>query len=143
MSRRENVYAYESAARQLEKNNDYVVAVPRRPGAKQKTVQFRLSYGIMFIVVATLLVSSAMKYISLQSDVTMLLREKGHLMAEVEDAKASNDLYYESIVSGVDLKEVERIAVEELGMKMAGEGQILTYSGDVEDYVKQYGDIPR
>ena len=45
-------------------------------------------------------------------------------------------------MSKVDIKEIERIAVEDLGMKMAGQGQIYTYSNDVDDYVKQYAEIP-
>ena len=45
-------------------------------------------------------------------------------------------------MSEVDLKEIEHIAVAELGMQLAGSGQIVSYSGDIEDYVKQYSDLP-
>ena len=61
---------------------------------------------------------------------------------EYEELKRSNDLYHERIVSKVDIGEVVRIAEEELGMKLAGEGQIISYSGQIDDYVKQYADVP-
>ena len=44
--------------------------------------------------------------------------------------------------SNVDLDEIKRIAIGELGMKYAKEGQVITYSGEGSDYVRQYGDIP-
>lgn len=143
MSQRDNVYVFGSTARALKRNNEPVVTEVVRRTPKQKPVQFRVSYAIMILVVAAILITTSMRYITLQSDVTMLINQKGHLMSEYESAKASNDLYYESILSQVDLKEIERIAVEDLGMKMAGAGQILSYSGDVSDYVKQYTDVPQ
>lgn len=45
-------------------------------------------------------------------------------------------------MSNVDLDEIKRIAIGELGMKYAKEGQVITYSGEGSDYVRQYGDIP-
>ena len=49
---------------------------------------------------------------------------------------------YTKIMSNVDLDEIKRIAIGELGMKYAKEGQVITYSGEGSDYVRQYGDIP-
>ena len=45
-------------------------------------------------------------------------------------------------MSSVDLEEIKRIAISELGMKYAKEGQVITYSGEGSDYVRQYDDIP-
>ena len=111
------------------------------PGAG-KTVQQSRRYVNIVIMVAAVVVALAFLYITEQSDVTNLRKQKGQMISQYEDIKLSNDLYYEDIVSRVDIKEIERIAVEELGMKMAGQGQIYTYTDDVEDYVKQYADLP-
>lgn len=107
-----------------------------------KTVQQSRRYVNIVIMVAAVVVALAFLYITEQSDVTNLRKQKGQMISQYEDIKLSNDLYYEDIVSRVDIKEIERIAVEELGMKMAGQGQIYTYTDDVEDYVKQYADLP-
>ena len=40
------------------------------------------------------------------------------------------------------MEEVVRIAEEDLGMQRATEGQIISYSGEIDDYVKQYSDVP-
>ena len=46
------------------------------------------------------------------------------------------------IMSSIDLEEIKRIAVSELGMKYAKEGQVIQYTGEGNDYVRQYSDIP-
>ena len=56
--------------------------------------------------------------------------------------KLENDETYTKIMSSVDLEEIKRIAINELGMKYAKEGQVITYSGEGSDYVRQYDDIP-
>lgn len=40
------------------------------------------------------------------------------------------------------MEEVRRIAIQELGMKYAEEGQIVTYESESSDYVKQLAPIP-
>ena len=43
----------------------------------------------------------------------------------------------------MDLEEVKRVAIQELGMKYAEEGQIIVYSDEgAEDYVRQIAQIP-
>ena len=80
-------------------------------------------------------------YIKLQTEVTKDRVTLSKLKAEYEELKRSNDLYKDRIDSNIDLGEVARIAREDLGMKIAGEGQIIIYSGCIDDYVKQYSDI--
>ncbi len=83
-----------------------------------------------------------MNFIDLHSQVTALRNQKGNLTNQYEKILLSNDLYYDSIMSKVDLAEIERIAVVDLGMKMADKGQVVEYNSDLEDYVKQYADLP-
>jgi hypothetical protein len=122
---------------------------PRRPElrplpspASRKNVQHPAKYGMMIFKVVLIIATIAFFYVREQASVTDLRNEKGKLESAYEELKVSNDLYYEDIMSKVDIKEIERIAVEDLGMKMAGQGQIYTYSNDVDDYVKQYAEIP-
>ena len=60
----------------------------------------------------------------------------------MNDLKLANDEEYTKIMSSVDLEEIKRIAIEELGMKYAKDGQVITYSGEGNDYVRQYKEIP-
>ncbi len=81
-------------------------------------------------------------YVNLQSTVTRYREEYGSMLSDYEEQKRMNDLYEERIINNVDMSEIERVAREELGMKVAGEGQIVYYAGAMDDYVRQYADIP-
>lgn len=110
--------------------------------AKAKTVQWTPLYVIMLISIVLLFMTVVMSNIQLSSEVNALRNQKGQLTGEYEKLVLSNDLYYDTILSNVDIQEIERIALVDLGMNMAGAGQIVVYSGDIEDYVKQYTDLP-
>lgn len=138
-----NEYVYGNAARALdqrEKRINYAKAPIERE--KQKTVHFTPLYVMILSVVVLLFMSVSMLNIQLRSEVISLRNEKGNLTGELEKIERSNNLYYDSIMSNVDVKEIEQIAIGELGMKVAESGQIISYSGDIEDYVKQYSDLP-
>lgn len=142
MSYNRNYYANGSAARKYndyyEEKREYIAPSKRR----NRKVQISPLYGIMVIGAIMIMSFVAISYVSLQSQVTSLRNQKGQLTSEYESMKLANDLYQEEMNSSVNLKEIERIAVEELGMKMAGEGQVMTYANDFDDYVMQYLDVP-
>ena len=63
------------------------------------------------------------------------------------EAKAPIDLNYvlkerSHLLPPRILEEVKRIAIEELGMKYAEEGQVIKVEGAKGDYVRQYTDMP-
>lgn len=143
MSYSSKYYTSGNAARKYYEEPEYerkeYVVPSKRPNRRVHVSPF---YGIMVIGAIMVMAFVAVGYVSLQSQVTNLRKEKGQLSNQYENMKLANDLYYEEMISKIDLKEIERIAVEELGMKMAGEGQVMTYSNDFDDYVIQYADIP-
>lgn len=81
-------------------------------------------------------------YIRLQSDITQSIENISRLENDLNDLRLANDEEYNRITSSVDLEEVRRIAIQELGMKYAEEGQIVTYESENNDYVKQIALIP-
>lgn len=81
-------------------------------------------------------------YIQLQAEITNSVKHISKLESELNDLKLENDENYSRITSSVDLEEIRRIAIGELGMRYAEEGQIINYSVDGSDYVKQFADIP-
>lgn len=98
---------------------------------------------VLFLVSALLVVGVVLVgYIRLQSDITNTVKHISALESELNDLKLSNDEEYSRITSSVDLEEIKRIAIGELGMRYAQEGQIITYSKNGSDYVRQFADIP-
>ena len=94
-----------------------------------KVSPMNLGY-ISFMIASVLVVCVVlMGYINLQSDITNRVTHISKMESELNNLKLAND-------------EIKRIAIGELGMKYAKEGQVITYSGEGSDYVRQYGDIP-
>ena len=116
---------------------------PIREERRKNSRRVRLHlYNILTILASVAIVIMVVfGYIKLQTEVTKDRVTLSKLKAEYEELKRSNDLYKDRIDSNIDLGEVARIAREDLGMKIAGEGQIIIYSGCIDDYVKQYSDI--
>lgn len=81
-------------------------------------------------------------YLTLQADITNSIEHISRLESELNTLKLSNDENYSRITSNINLEEVKRIAIQELGMGYAEEGQIISFHGEGSDYVRQTGAIP-
>jgi hypothetical protein len=81
-------------------------------------------------------------YLTLQSDITNSIKHIAALESTLNELKMTNDENYSRINNSIDLEEIKRVAIQELGMRYAEEGQIITYNGEGRDYVRQKGDIP-
>ncbi len=140
---RREAYEYTNTARQIERHTQPDIHPIREERRRARTI-VHFDFLSILVVLGSLaiMLGVVFQFIRLQTDVTRSREQYAAMRVEYEDLKRSNDLYHERIVSKVDINEVVRIAEEELGMKLAGEGQIISYSGQIDDYVKQYADIP-
>lgn len=82
-------------------------------------------------------------YIGLQSDITNSVKHIAALERQLNALKVANEEEYTRISSKVDLEEIRRIAIQELGMQYAREGQIISFASENSDYVKQMAEIPK
>lgn len=109
---------------------------------KVKAVPMNKGYiavaAVAFVIVCCVL----MCYIRLQSDITNHITNISKLESQLNEMRLANDETYTKIMSSIDLEEIKRIAVNELGMKYAKEGQVIEYTGEGNDYVRQYGAVP-
>lgn len=76
-------------------------------------------------------------YVRLQSQLTSKTRQIARLESNLNDLKLSNDEELNRINSKIDLEEVKRVAIGELGMTYATEGQIVTYNSSGKDYMRK------
>jgi cell division protein FtsL len=109
---------------------------------KVKPVPMNMGYIFVLAVSIVLVCIVLMSYVKLQSEMTNHISNISSLESELNEKKLANDETYTKIMSSVDLEEIKRIAVNELGMKYAKEGQVIEYEGEGNDYVRQYSDIP-
>lgn len=112
-------------------------------GVQVKAAPMNLKYIGVMVMALSVSCIVLMSYVKQQSDITNRINNISKLENELYELRLDNDELYTKIMSSVDLEEIKRIAVSELGMKYAEEGQVVTYSGEGSDYVRQYKDIPR
>lgn len=108
---------------------------------RDKALYMNLGY-VLFLVAA--LVSAAViliSYIRIQSDIIISVRNIASMESQLNDLRLSNDEDYARAASSVDLEEIRRVAIGELGMRYAKEGQIINVSGEGNDYVRQLAEI--
>lgn len=96
-----------------------------------------------FLLISTIAVTcSVMYYLTLQSDITNSIKSISKMESRLNELKLDNDENYSRITSNINLEEVRNVAIQELGMRYAEEGQIITFNGEGSDYVRQTGSIP-
>lgn len=76
-------------------------------------------------------------YIQMQADLTNLTKSVAEAESTLDRLRVSNDEEYNRILSSIDLEEIKRIAITELGMVYAQEGQVVEYEGESGDYMRQ------
>lgn len=76
-------------------------------------------------------------YVQKQSELTSKIAQVSKLEKELNTLKLSNDEMYTRIQSNVNLEEIRKIAIDELGMTYAEEGQVILYQGNKKDYMHQ------
>ena len=76
-------------------------------------------------------------YVQLQSKVTSQVAVINKLETQLNNLRQDNDEELLRIENSVDLEEIKRIAIRELGMTYAQQGQIVTYSNEGTDYMRR------
>ena len=109
---------------------------------RDKAFYMNLPY-VAFLATALLIMGVVLVgYIRVQAEITSTVKNISKLESTLNDLKLENDEAYSRITSSVDLEEIRKIAIGELGMHYAEEGQVINYSIDGSDYVRQFADIP-
>lgn len=157
---RTNTRRQSTGSRNINQNNHYYIegsAVRKSAGQKYekplyrayttrrtkiKAVPMNKGYMAVAVVAFVIVCSVLMGYVNLQSNITNHIITISKLESQLYEKKLANDETYTKIMSSVDLEEIKRIAVNELGMKYAKEGQVVKYTGEGNDYVRQYGALP-
>lgn len=121
--------------REPERRNAPVTRQKQRVQAKPSPVNVPL---LVLTLIAFFMSGALMiKYISLNSQITALKQGIETLDSQINTLKAENDEYYGRIMSNIDLEKVREVAIMDLGMVYASEGQIITYDSQIDDYVEQ------
>ncbi len=111
---------------------------------KNRDRAYHMNFGYVIFLAAALFVAAyvLIGYIRLQADLTAQVEQIASLESRLNNMRLANDEELVRINNSIDLEEIKRIAIGELGMTYAAEGQIINYTNESSDYVRQFGEIP-
>ena len=137
-------YVYGSAVPQVDIRRQMEDDTRRIKRVSQTTKQNRelvhsMSPAYVVLLLASLCVTLCVViwYVNLQSLVTSKVTQVNRLEAELNNLRQQNDEEKLRIDNSIDLEEIKRIAIGELGMTYPEEGQIITYSNAGTDYMRK------
>ena len=134
-------YIYDNTARDLQIRRQ--MEEPRRQMShetrknREKARHMSISYVTFLMVALVACAFFLVNYIQMQSQLTTKITEVSRMESELNALKLSNDEEYSRITSSVNLEEIKRIAIGELGMTYATEGQVIPYASISNDYMRQ------
>lgn len=109
---------------------------------REKALHITMPYVLFLTAAAIATVFLCVNYLKLQAKGTTYRNQIALLESNLNTARMANDNAYEDAISSVNMEEIKNIAVNELGMVYANEGQVIFYNSQDGDYIRQYGEIP-
>ena len=109
---------------------------------REKALRMNLPYVVFLTAASIATVCVCVNFLKLQAQGITYRNEIAVLESRLSSMKLANDNAYENAISSVSMEEVKEIAVNQLGMVYANEGQVITYSSQEGDYIRQYREIP-
>lgn len=137
-------YVYGSAAPAVDPYDEDFYREERRRRIEQQHRAQRLRRSVMtpamivFLAGALIITAACLfQYITLNAQVTSAVEEIADLESELSELRSDNDEALNAIESGISLDDIKYRAIAELGMTYASEDQIIHYSNEESDYVRQ------
>ncbi|MCD7836862.1 MAG: cell division protein FtsL [Lachnospiraceae bacterium] len=135
-------YMYDNTARNISIQRQLEEAPAHRLSREARNNRERarrMNPGYLLFLMSALLICGIIlvNYIQLQSELTALTQSVASLESELNTLKLENDEEYNRIIANIDLEEIKSVAIGELGMTYAREGQIITYSNEGSDYMRK------
>ncbi len=132
----------------LARNIDVREALKERPTGEplreyrgELKKQSKMSMGFLYVaflgLAVVVLAASLVSYLKLQNDITTMVDDIAYYEQTLNNLTLANDDEYSKIVNAVDYDYIRQVAIEELGMVYASEDQIVSYTRENSDYVRQ------
>lgn len=144
--RRTDIYVDGNTVRKLEPERvweepeeEVPVKKPHHEVRKNRDKAHYMNAGYVMFLAAALCIAAVIlvNYVQLQAQLTNLTKTVASNESTLNRLKVANDEEYNRIISSIDLEEIKRIALTELGMVYAQEGQIIEYENETGDYMRQ------
>lgn len=137
--RRQHRYVYTATADELirEMNSKPRILSNETRHNREKAKHMNIGYVLFLIAALFLCAMVLINYIHSQAELTAKISEISQLEKELNTIKRSNDEEMERLESSMNLEEIKRRAISELGMVYANENQIIIYQSPDQDYMRK------
>ena len=148
MAIREEAYVYGNTVRQPRVSIDRQTALqpsePKRVSKqvhknRKRALDMNKGYVLFLSIAAIAALFICVRYLQIQSEITNRSEAIAALQSELTELKEENTAMYNAATDSVDLEELRKRAVEDLGM---APDQVMEYDSPTSSYVKQYEEIP-
>lgn len=123
----------------MQKKQEHGHAVARR----KSPMHANKGYVMFLAVAAVIALFACVQYLQLQSKIINRSHQITSLQQELADIKEENTTRYNAIMNTMNLEEIRRIAMDELGMVPAQADQIVKYNSPKGSSFVQYSVIPK
>ena len=148
MAIREEAYVYGNTVRQPRVSIDRQTALqpsePKRVSKqvhknRKRALDMNKGYVLFLSIAAIAALFICVRYLQIQSEITNRSEAIAALQSELTELKEENTAMYNAATDSVDLEELRKRAVGDLGMTP---DQVMEYDSPTSSYVKQYEEIP-
>ena len=108
---------------------------------REKAMAMNKGFVLFLTAVSVAVLFTCINYLQVKSEITASMKYVANLESELAQLKEDNDAYYSQVTSNVDISEIKKKAIGELGMKYPSDDQIQTYVTEGNSYVRQYQDV--
>ncbi len=130
-------YAYDVKRAEKEAPTGEPLRVIRNEKRKAERMNMGLGFALAMIIATVAIGYGLVSYIGLQSDISTSMERIAGYEQTLNNLTLANDDEYSKMNNAVDYDAIRKIAIEELGMVYAAEDQIVSYSREHSDYVRQ------
>ena len=110
---------------------------------RRRALEMNFGYVLFLLAASVLTIGICVSFIQMRARYTAIREETTALETRLNEMRLENDALESGIYQSVDLEKIKEAAIERLGMVYVDKSQVVKYSNDVEDYVKQYQDVPK
>jgi len=109
---------------------------------REKAMAMNKGFVVFLTAVSVAVLFTCINFLQVKSQITSSMKHVASLESELAQLKEDNDAYYSKVTSNVDIAQIKKKAMGELGMKYPSDDQVETYTTDGNSYVRQYQDLP-
>jgi len=124
------------------REEEEILRVSVQPEQRPVRVRINVPYVLTLLVVTLLFGYLCFSYLKVNASINASMNRIANMEQQLVKARAENAVMENRLSAQMDLEEVFRIAVEEMGMVYPDENEVVEYTEQMREYVRQHENVP-